>query len=531
MTDSQTPLQHEALAHFDHLAREAATGSSSGTGHRIDTHANVVFLIGPLAYKMKRAVRFPFLDYSTLALREAACKAEITCNRHNAPQIYRRAVALRRDADGTLSLEGDGEIVEWVVEMNRFDTSAQLDRIAEQGPLAPELCERLARMMLEAHEQAPVHRDAGPGFLEELRSYISQNAQAFSEFPALFAPPAAQALTETADARLTELAPLLLRRGEAGHVRLCHGDAHARNIVLLDGKPVLFDAIEFSPAIATTDWLYDLAFLLMDLWDRDQKPAANRVFNRYLDLRTLTAPGGADQGDEDALRLLPFYLMMRACIRAKIAAAASLNQEGTAEKTSLEAEARGYFALAQAFLGKAPARLVAIGGLSGSGKSTLARALACDVGPAPGARILRTDVERKAHLGLRETDKAPAEAYTAEAAQAIYDKLDQRIRRVLGAGHAVIFDAVFARDAQRRDARDLATGAGASFLGLWLDAPADVLKARVTARTGDASDADADVVAFQLTLDTGTLEWPRLDASHGPEATLAQARQVLGTLS
>jgi len=291
MAEAQTLDIETQEAVFCFLSSLAQPSDSNARFERIDTHANAVFLVGGKAYKVKRAIKFPFLDYSTLALREEACKREITCNQLQAPQIYRKALPIRRKADGDLTFGDEGEIVEWVVEMNRFDGTRQLDRLCAQGPLPASLVDQLANMMAEAHEKAQT-RPAGP-FITELETYLAQNADAFRAHPELFPSEDVAHLERQASARLETLNEIILRRGEAGLIRLCHGDAHTRNIVLIDDKPVLFDAVEFSDAIATNDVLYDLAFLLMDLWEKDQKPAANRLFNRYLDRthRELDAEG------------------------------------------------------------------------------------------------------------------------------------------------------------------------------------------------------------------------------------------------
>jgi len=488
---------------------------------RIDTHANAVFLVGDKAFKIKRAVKFPFLDYSTLALREEACKREITCNQAHAPEIYRKAVPISRHADGHLAFGGDGEIVEWAVEMNRFDDSLQLDRLCTNAPLPEALSDQLAQMMADAHETAET-RPAAP-FIAELETYLGQNAEAFRAHPELFPAEEVAHLDRQACARLDALNEIILRRGEAGLVRLCHGDAHTRNIVLIDGKPVLFDAIEFSDAIATNDVLYDLAFLLMDLWEKDQKPAANRLFNRYLD-RTHR------ELDADGLAVLPFFMMMRAAIRAKIAASSAANQTDPDLKADEIEAAKTYFKLAQEFLEPVETTLVGLGGLSGTGKTTLAYRLAPDLGRAPGARVLRTDVQRKIDLSLAETEKAPASAYTKEAAQAIYAALDQQAKTVLAGGQSVVFDAVFADEVERARLEALAGWVEAGFCGLWLSAPPDILKHRATFRSAsgqDASDADDAVIDQQLTYELGRMTWSDVDASGSPETTLKKAWAAL----
>lgn len=490
-------------------------------GHtRIDTHANVIFLIGSKAYKIKRAVTFPFLDYSTLKLREAACKAEIACNAPNAPQIYLDAVPIVRGAGGELALGGRGEPVEWAVRMNRFERRNELDEMAANEPFADALSDSLARMMVSAHEAAPT-RD-GESFFEELSAYVEQNDAAFHGFPELFAPDDVNHLARLSRAALGSLRALILKRGEQALVRRCHGDAHLRNIVLIEGTPVLFDAVEFSDAVATGDVLYDLAFLLMDLWERGQPRAANRVFNRYLDLSRLDT-------HSEGLAALPFYLMMRSAIRSKIAASAALTQADPEQKAAQEHQARIYFNNALAFLEPSTPRLLAIGGLSGTGKTTLAYELAPEIGRAPGARVLRTDVMRKRLLNVPETESAPSEAYSKEASDKVYKVIDQTIQHVLAAGHSAIFDAVFADARERIAIEGIAARVEAQFGGLWLDAPEAVLKDRVTRRTGDASDATVDVVDRQLGYDLGDVTWPRVEADGTVEATAAQARVALAS--
>lgn len=514
--------EQEEVFRFLQSVTEAA-----GAPRRVDTHANTVFLGGEQAYKIKRSVKFPFLDYSTLPLREEACKRGISYNSRYAPGIYLEASPITREADGHLALAGTGTPVEWTVVMRRFDDRQQLDLLAADGPLSQDLCDRLARMMVDAHKMAPVMTEKTDGFLSELESYTRQNEEAFADHPALFPPDSAARLTALSRSWLERISRTILERGRAGLVRLCHGDAHTRNIVLIEGAPVLFDAIEFSDAIATTDTLYDLAFLLMDLWTRGQKRAANRIFNRYLDRARSAGLDGRTA--PDGLAALPFYLSMRAAIRAKIAASAAANQQDETLRADQEADARRYFEYALSFLARETPALVGIGGFSGTGKSRLAYDLAPALGRAPGARVLRTDVERKARFGLEETEKAPPEAYSQEASDAVYDALDRTARTIVASGHSVIFDAVLAKSHERSKLKSIAAACEADFFGLWLEAEPSVLKERVAQRTGDASDATPRVIDIQQTYETGPLDaWTRIDASGSPEETRAQAAASIG---
>ncbi len=497
---------------MDFLARPDSHGGAPVT--RIDTHAASVFLAGTRALKVKRAVRFPFLDYSTLEKRKAACEAEIAVNRPYAPAIYRGVVAITREADGNLAVGGTGEPVEWAVDMRRFDETQTLDHLAVAGRIDAALADALGRAVANAHGAAPVAKDAG--FADELGEIIAQNDAELAAEPALFAPDAVKALSEATHAAFARARPLIETRERAGCVARCHGDLHLGNIVLMDGAPTLFDAIEFDPKLATGDVFYDLAFLLMDLIERGLRPAANIVLNRYL-IETRHAD------DLDALAALPLFLSVRAAIRAKVTAARAKLKGARAEA---ERSARDYFALAQKLIAPPPPHLVAIGGLSGTGKSRLARALAPKLDPAPGAIWLRSDVERKALFGLAETERLPQEAYTPAVTQRVYAALAGKARRILAAGHSAIADAVFAT-ADERSAIAQAAGS-AEFRGLFLTADLATRIARVGTRQHDASDADAAVARAQEQYDLGALDWETIDASGSPEDSLRRVCTALG---
>jgi len=500
--------QDTQQAVIDFLASPATYGGARVT--RIDTHVACVFLAGERALKIKRAVRFPFLDFSTLEKRKAACEAELEVNRPYAPAVYRGVVAITR-TDGALAIGGSGEPVEWAVEMRRFDETKTLDHLAERGEIDERLADALGRAVAKAHAAAPV----GRGFAEELSEVIEQNDAELRGGADLFPASEVTALTAATRAAFAQVRPLLERRERDGFVRRCHGDLHLGNIVLIDGEPTLFDAIEFDPRIATGDVLYDLAFLLMDLIERKLGAAANIVLNRYL-----AETRRAD--DLDALAALPLFLSSRAAIRAKVTAARSKDSDQRAEA---EQSARDYFALAQTLLSPVKPQLVAVGGLSGTGKSLLARALAPELAPAPGAVVLRSDVERKALFGVGERAPLPQSAYARDVTAKVYAAIEAKARRVLAAGHSAIADAVFA-DPQERAAIKQAAG-HAAFRGLFLTADLSLRLSRVGSRTGDASDADAQVARAQEHYDLGALDWAQVDASGTPEETLRKARAAL----
>jgi aminoglycoside phosphotransferase family enzyme/predicted kinase len=485
---------------FAFLADPMTHGLSEAP-RRIDTQSSVVFLAGEDVYKVKRAVKFPFMDLSTLEKRKAACETEIEVNHADAPSIYLKALPITR-SNGRLRIDGDGEAVEWVVHMRRFDETKTLDHVAEKDGLPPPLLAKLVRAILASHARAPLR----PGLpaAESLRRYVSQSDAAFKESPELFPTQRVNALTQRSDEMLDRCWSLMLERGDAGYVRRCHGDLHLRNIVLLNGEPTLFDAIEFSDEIATADVLYDLAFLLMDLWERGLKSEANLVLNRYL--------WGSEEAQIKGLAALPIFLSIRAAIRSKVIAAGLPHLSG-AEQEKMAQAARQYFRATEDFLKLEPPRLIAFGGLSGSGKTTLAAQVAPHIGTAPGAIHLRSDVERKLIAGVAETERLPADAYTLTSTGEVYTALRRKAELALATGCSVIVDAVHSSPAERQQIEAAAADIGVPFLGLWLDAPAEVLMDRVRTRMGDASDAMESVVERQLGYDLGEIRWSRLDAT------------------
>jgi predicted kinase len=323
----------------------------------------------------------------------------------------------------------------------------------------------------------------------------------------LFAPADIRGLRDRSAAWLARVGGLLDRRRAAGKVRRCHGDLHLRNICVLDGKPVLFDCIEFADAFASIDVLYDLAFLLMDLAHQGHAPAANLVCNRYLDLT----------GEDDGLAAMPLFLSLRAAIRAHVTATAGASP----------GESRAYLDRARAALDMPAARLVAIGGLSGTGKSTLAAALAPALGAQPGARVLRSDVVRKRLFGRDPEDRLPDAGYGAETTSRVYAALCEKAAVALAAGYCAIIDAVALRPEERQSFAAVARSAGVPFTGIWLEAPVAALSMRVAARRGDASDATPKIVERQSRLDPGPLDWVRVNAAGSPAETLAALRAAL----
>ena len=486
---------------------------------RVDTHASVVFLAGDRALKLKRAVRYDYLDFSSVSRRKAMCQAELRLNRRTAPAIYRGVVPVTRDGNGTLALGGHGEPVDWVLEMRRFDQEALLDRLAERGALSLDAMAPLAAMIARFHATAEKQPDHGGS--ESMRSVIEGNAAAFGEHEGVLDVHVCRAVTGASLKAIDRHAPLLEGRRAAGFVRQCHGDLHLRNIVLLEGAPTLFDAIEFNDDISCIDVMYDLAFLLMDLWHRQLPRHANAVWNAYL----------TETADLDGLALLPLFLACRAAIRAKTSATQASLSAADEDRAGLVEMASEYLTLADQLLQPGPARLIAIGGLSGSGKSTLAQALAPSVGAVPGAVVLRSDEIRKRLRGADPMVRLDATGYTREVSRRVYGTLAERAARVLSSGHSAILDAAFLDPADRQTVERMAEARQVPFVGLWLDAPPEVLIARVSARRNDPSDADAEVVRGQLASDLGSISWHRMEAGEDGGIFPTAARIVRGTAS
>lgn len=487
------------------------------TVDRIDTHASIVFLAGARAYKLKRAVRFDYLDFSTSERRRILCEAEVRLNRRTAEPLYRGVVAVTRQPDGSFALGGHGAPVDWVVEMNRFSQDALFDRLAANGALDLELMTALGHAIAQFHANAEHREDHGGR--AGMAWVIEGNAAGFAEFGrGCLDPSTAQRVTDDACRELDRCADLLERRRLTGFVRQGHGDLHLRNIVLLDGKPTLFDAVEFNDEISCIDVLYDLAFLLMDLSRRQLPRHANLVWNRYLE----------ENADLDGLRLLPLFLSCRAAVRAKTSATAAQLKANAGRRADLHTTAREYLTLAEQLLHPPGPCVVAIGGFSGSGKSTLALGLAPSVGSVPGAVVLRSDETRKRLCGVPVLQRLGPEGYSPQVSERVYASLTERAGHILRSGHTVIVDAVFARPTDRRAIEQVAAAASAPFIGLWLDAPEPVLIARTAQRRNDPSDADAAVVRMQRDQNTGDLSWRRIDASVPLRTVMSAATDALG---
>lgn len=498
------------------LEKRESYGDDVSAVERIDTHVSTVFLAGKYAYKLKRSVRFSYLDFSTVARREATCRAELALNKRTAPELYLAVRSITRAPDGSLAFEGAGEVIDWVVVMLRFDQSLLFDRLAARGALDERLMERLSAEIARFHaaaEQTPYS-----GGRASIEAEISGNEQNLAIAPPdIFPRQFCTALVDRWRVELDRYGALLDRRDKGGKVRRCHGDLHLRNICLWHDRPTLFDCIEFNEHLACIDVLYDLAFLLMDLQHRGLGAFANLVFNTYLDCND----------ESDGIAALPLMMSLRAAIRAHTGLAAAHSQADPEHRQASTNEAREYLFLAERLLRDETPRLVAIGGLSGTGKSTLARAIGSDFGRVPGARLLHTDALRKRLFGVAKTKRLGGEAYEPAVSKRVYRLQREEAATHLCAGCSVIVDGVFAQAEERIAIAATARDFGVPFTGLWLTAADDLLRARVARRSNDMSDATCAVLETQLQGELGEIDWIEINAAGDAADSADLARAAL----
>jgi hypothetical protein len=423
------------------LSDPASHGVADGGVERIETHCSIVFLAGDRAYKLKRAIRYSSLDYSTLESRRAACEAELLLNRRTAPEIYLGVRSINRDANGGLAFVGPGAALDYVVVMRRFAQSDLFDDLAETGRLTPELMHDLGSAIARFHVAAEITPEFGGS--DAIRRVIADNERELG----LVAPALDGVTVETLGSRahfaLERVAELLDRRRTDGKVRRCHGDLRLANICLWEGRPTLFDCIEFSDEIGCIDVLYDLAFLLVDLQLRGRGDLGNAVFNAWMDL----AP------ETDGLLVLPLFLALRAATRSYALAGSAQRRANPRQAARLLAQARHHVhASIDVLLPRHPV-LIFLGGDSDPDRTDLAAMFAAQITPVPGARILRL---------------APAGEATWRAAN-----------DVLEAGCSVVVEGAFTDAAERQRGADMAACLAVPSHGFFLGVPPPGLDAKI----------------------------------------------------
>ena len=512
---AMTSEDQSEIISFLSTAEAFSDGSKSVV--RKETHISEIFIGEKRTFKLKRAVKLPYLDFSTIDLRHRYCLAEVSINKRTAPGIYIGVKPVTREHDGSLAIGGSGNIIDWLVEMNSFDEEMIFNNLVGEGKIDRFVMENLADNIATFHAGAEARTDGGGR--TGIAIIIEGNAKAFAEnADGILDKKQINQLIDKSISELDDISSLLESRRGGGCVRFCHGDMHLGNIVLLGDTPTLFDAIEFNESLNIIDVLYDLAFLLMDLEHVGRGDLANIAMNRYMDIT----------GSSWGLVTFPLFLSMRAAIRSHV----GLTLAGSASDASvvgvLKQNAKEYLQMALDYLSPPAPKLIAVGGLSGSGKSRAARTIAPQIGASPGARVLRSDVLRKRIAGVHPLDRLDESGYTAEMTEKTYKAVFDEAYAVLLSGHSVIADCVFAEPAQRAAIEAVAVDAGVEFQGLWLNADPDVMQARVTERVNNASDADANVVRKQLKYDIGEIVWDIVDSTGSREQTDSRCNEILG---
>ena len=473
----------------EHAALVAALHVQLGADALIETHISSVLLAGAYAYKLKKPVAFGFLDFSTLAARAHFCAEELRLNRRTAPQIYLDVQPVTGTIDAP-RLGGAGAPIEHALRMRRFDPAQGLDQVAARGELDAAHADALAAAIARLHGAA-ARAPAGSRFgapatvlhwADENLAVLRAGSHAAADRARL------DALADITRRSFDRLRPQFAARQAEGFVRECHGDLHLGNAVLIDGAPVLFDALEFNDALRWIDVISDIAFLFMDLLDHGQAALAWRLLSGYLETT----------GDYDGVALLRFYAVYRALVRAKVALL-RVQQPTVPPVARVRAQAgfAHYLALAET-LAAAPPRplLVVMTGLSGSGKSTVAQQLAARL----GAVRVRSDVERKRLAGLAPVARGAPALYAPQMTERTYARLRQVAAGLLAAGVPVVVDAASLRAEERRTLAKVAAAGGGRAAVVACNAPDAVLDARVAARMQaghDPSDATLEVLARQ----------------------------------
>ena len=469
----------------------------------LQTHGAWVLLAGDSAFKIKKPVKFDFMDFSTLALRRAACEAEIRVNRTFAPedpalQIYRGVLPIVGTPEaprwGRPGVDEDSAI-EFAVHMRRFDEAGRLDHLCEQGALQPAHLVQLARRLAQVQARAAVAPPSSPwGQPQTVQQVVQDNLQTLRSLVKDAARgQTLQTLQDWTDAQWPAIATRLAERRTSGHVREGHGDLHLANLVLQGNEVLPFDAIEFSDALRWVDVAGDLAFTWMDLQRMGQPGLGHLLISEWIDA----------SGDVQSPGVLPFFAVYLALVRAKVTAIRLEQGPGETEKVQVREDMQRYLSLAQAIAQPQPPRLLITHGLSGSGKSHAAAQWLMQYGGSRALR-LRSDVERKRLFGLAALQASPPEAraslYGAEASARTYASLLDRTHTLLRDGWSVVVDAAFLRRHEREAYAALACSLGCPFGILAPQAPVEALRQRIAHRQalgGDPSEATLEVLERQ----------------------------------
>jgi hypothetical protein len=452
----------------------------------LETHISYVLLTGEYAYKIRKAVNLEFLDFTTLAARQHDCQEELRLNHDLAPSIYLDVVAIT----GTIAdpmIGGDGPALEYAVRMRQFQRDALLSDLLARGTLAPSHIDELAGLVADFH--ARTRRAAADMPYGRPDDVLQPARQNFTQLCATTDAPreridldALQAWTET---EYEACVSIFAARRRQGFVRECHGDLHLGNIVLIEGSITLFDRLEFNESMRWIDVMNDVAFVVMDLQERSRRDLAARFLTAYLEAT----------GDYDGLSVLPFYLVYRSMVRAKVARLRVSQLGAPADRAHVLADGRAYLELARRQSRRAAGAIVITHGLPGSGKTTYSQAV---VENLEAVRI-RTDIERKRLHGLGALASSQSGVggglYTTEATDRTYAHMCALAREVVAAGYVVVVDGAFLQHRHRQLFREAAVTLHVPFVIMSLSASASTLQSRILHRHEQADDASEATLA------------------------------------
>jgi aminoglycoside phosphotransferase family enzyme/predicted kinase len=478
------------------LQNPAAYPHAAATIEHFQTHISHVFVAGDYAYKLKKPVDFGFLDFTTLDKRRAVCHDEVRLNARLAPEFYLGVASICRTPAGyRVAPHGcapDEIEAEVAVQMRRLPQDGMLNRLAAHGQLTldhmTDIARQLARFHTDARIGAEVERYGSPDYI---RAPVMQNFEQTRPYIGRVVSAAVHAhLRARSETFLQTHAAVFAERVRTGYIVDGHGDLHLRNMCQFEGRVVIFDCIEFNPALRAGDTMNDIAFLTMDLDHRALTGHANRFLNDYLE----------QTRDYAGLKLLDFYQAYRACVRAKVLAFESDAADDARLRTDVEHNSASYFDLAEQYLVPRRAGILLTCGVSGSGKTTLARQAATYLNGV----MVRSDAVRKhlAGVGLLERGAQGVDEgiYTPAMTERTYAALRQHAREILTSHRWAILDAVYGRRSERAAAAALAHELGVPFGILYCQVPRAELERRLDQRSAhgrDVSDATAEILDRQ----------------------------------
>lgn len=512
MADSSLPLLIQQM-----LCPEFYPHSVKAPVQLMQTHVSYVLLTGDYAYKVKKAVNFGFLDYSTLEKRHHFCQEELRLNQRAAAPLYLDVLPIAQ-TDGGYQLGIDSSVVEYTVKMRQFPQSALLSHKFEQGMLSEVLLRQLAEAIAQFHLAAETNEEVRSfGTVEQIRQAFDENYEQTVSF--IGGPQTQQQFDETktrTDSFFSTRQALFQQRIDQDKIRACHGDLHLNNICYWQDQLLLFDCIEFNKPFRFVDFMFDIAYVIMDLTVQRRRDLAASFLSHYVECT----------GDWEGLQVLPLYVSRQSYVRAKVTSFL-LNDPSVseAEKQKAAATAAPYYTLAWSYLQPQPGRLIMMAGLSGAGKSTVARELSRQL----GAIHLRSDAVRKHLAGIPLHQRGDDSLYTPEMSQKTYERLVALGTLLARQGYLIILDAKFDRYAPRQQAIAQAQAHDIPLTIVHCMAPAETLQKRVQAREGDIADATLAVLEKQSMEPFTETERPYVTPVDTTQPLLPQLSAILGT--